>query len=110
MYKTRVGLSPFAGNYNHSNRFRKTNWMCKCTLEKEDESHIKYGNCPIYQDIREKFESLEDDESIMKYFSEVLARRDALEGEDDGGEGAADALLAGGDSGEPLRGSNPSLV
>lgn len=50
---------------------------------------------------------------LMKYFSELLARRDALEDgdtEDAGGRGGVtDALLAGGDSGEPLRGSNPSF-
>ena len=47
------------------------------------------------------------------FFNEVLARRDALEEEDPedgGGQDAADALLAGGDSGEPLWGRNPSLA
>ena len=107
MYKTRVGLRPFAGNYSHSNRF-KTNLMCKCALKKETESHLLYRKCPIYQDIREKFDSFEDDENLVKFFDEVLTRRDALEGEDAGGEGAADIQLAGDHSGEPLWGSNPS--
>jgi len=36
----------------------------------------------VYRDIRDKFGSLEDDNNLMMFFSEVLARRDALEDED----------------------------
>ena len=31
-------------------------------------------------DIREKYASLEDDDSLLRYFGEVIARRDALDG------------------------------
>ena len=113
MFRTRVGLLPFAGNYKHSNKYKQTNWLCFCKQTKEDESHLKDGNCSVYKDIREKFGSLEDDNSLMMFFNEVLARRDALEEEDPedgGGQDAAGALLAGGDSGEPLWGRNPSLA
>ena len=99
-------MLPFAGNYTHSNKYKQTNWLCFCKQKKEEESHIK--DCRLYQDIREKYDSLEDDNSLVMFFSEVLARRDALEEEDrdeTGGRGAADALLAGGDSSEPLLGA-----
>ena len=100
MFNTRVGMLPFAGNYTHSNKYKQTNWLCFCKQKKEEESHIK--DCRLYQDIREKYDSLEDDNSLVMFFSEVLARRDALEEED---RGAADALLAGGDSSKTLVGA-----
>ena len=55
-------------------------------LSKEDETHIKDGNCPIYDDIREKYDDLEDDKNLVSFFREVLWRRNAL-----------DVLLADGD-------------
>ena len=47
-------------------------------------------------DIREKYGSQEDDEELVKFFGEVISRRDALD-EDRGGAAcsATDALLAG---------------
>ena len=93
MFKTRTGLLPFAGNYSNSNRYKQTNWLCICKQNREEEHHIR--TCLVYQDIREKFGSLDDDENLVQFFSEVLARREALEEEDAGGQGAADTLLAG---------------
>ena len=89
------GLLPFAGNYNNSNKYKQTNWLCICKQSREEENHIR--TCLVYQDIREKFGSLEDDENLVQFFSEVLARRDALEedSEDAGGLVATDTLLAG---------------
>ena len=52
-FLSRTKLQPFAGNYSKDKRFLKTDWKCRCLLSKEDESHIKDGNCPIYEDIRE---------------------------------------------------------
>ena len=98
MFRTRVGLQPFAANYKNSMRFKQTNWLCRCLKESESETHIKEGRCPIYMDIREKYASLEDDDSLLRYFGEVIARRDALDGSagDRGGaDTATDTLLAG---------------
>ena len=36
-FYTRVRMQPFAGNFPGDRRFSKTNHMCKCTKEKEDE-------------------------------------------------------------------------
>ena len=96
MFKTRVSMLPFAGNYTKDKRFLKTQWMCRCNEKKEEESHILEGKCPIYKDIFEKYDNLEEDEVIVEFFSEVLARRDSL---DDGtlvAEVATDALLGEG--------------
>ena len=72
------------------------------------------GECSVYADIWEKFDSLEDDESLVKFFGEVLARRDALDEEESRGgtapTSATDTPLAGGDSGEPTWGIIPSLL
>ena len=96
VFRTRVGLLPLAGNYKKSNKFLQTNWLCPCLKESESESHIKDGGCTSYMDIREKYGSLEDDEELVKFFGEVISRRDALD-EDRGGAAysATDALLAG---------------
>ena len=39
-FRTRFGLIFFAGNYSHSKQYSKTNWMCRCGLEREEEGHI----------------------------------------------------------------------
>ena len=96
MFKTRVSMLPFAGNYTRDKRFLKTLWMCRCNEKKEEETHILEGKCPIYKDIFEKYDNFEEDEVIVQFFSEVLARRDAL---DDGtlvAEVATDASLGEG--------------
>ena len=49
-------------------------------------------------DISEKYAYLEDDDSLLRYFGEVIARRDALDGtagDRGGGDTATDTLLAG---------------
>ena len=77
-FKSRVGLLPFAGNFSKDKRFAKSNWLCRCG-EKENESHIKDGTCPIYSDIRIKYGDLDNDEDLVTFFSEVLDRRSKLE-------------------------------
>ena len=89
-------MLPFASNYTRDKRFLKTLWMCRCNEKKEEETHILEGKCPIYKDIFEKYDNFEEDEVIVQFFSEVLARRDAL---DDGtlvAEVATDASLGEG--------------
>ena len=76
-YKTRVGLLPFANNYKNDKRFARTQWMCRCAEEKEDQSHIR--TCPIYSDITEKYPNVDDDENLVKYLHEVLTRRDLID-------------------------------
>ena len=78
-YRTRFGQRPFAGNFSKDKQYAKTNWLCKCGMIKEKESHIIAGKCPVYDDIRGKFSSLERDEDLVDYFNQVLARRDKLE-------------------------------
>ena len=47
--------------------------------EKENESHIKDGTCPIYSDIWEKYGDIDNDEDLVIFFSEVLERKSKLE-------------------------------
>ena len=100
LFRTRVRMQPFAGNFKSDKRFAKTNWLCRCLIKKEEEDHLKFGNCPQYKDIRERYDSLEEDEILARYFGEVLARRDALDEGASGGLPATVALLAEGDPGD----------
>ena len=58
--------------------------MCRCAQEREEESHLIAGDCPVYGDIRENYPDMESDEDLVKFFTEVLARRERLEEEDRG--------------------------
>jgi hypothetical protein len=77
-YKSRYGLLPFAGNFSKDKRFAKSDWMCRCG-QTEKEIHLTAGKCPIYDDIREKYISFENDEDLVSYFKEILDRRDLLD-------------------------------
>ena len=79
MYKTRFGLLPFAGNYSHSRKYEKTNFLCRCEGAREDEKHLKSTDCPVYTDIREQFGDLDNDNDLVNYFTMVLARREELD-------------------------------
>ena len=79
IYRSRFGQRPFAGNFSNHNQYRKTNWMCKCGISKEKETHITSENCPVYSDIREQFQGFEKDEDLVSYFNQVLERRDRLD-------------------------------
>ena len=37
------------------------------------------GRCPVYKDIRDKYDNLEDLEDLVGFFMEVLERRDTLD-------------------------------
>ena len=78
MFKSRVGILPFAGNFSHDKRFSKTNWLCRCGL-KENEAHLTAGTCPIYDDIWQGRGNLKNDEDLVKFFSAVLERRSLLD-------------------------------
>ena len=47
----------------------------------EEVAHLTSGTCPTYQDIFEKFDDLSCDEELVKFYSEILARRDAIDEE-----------------------------
>ena len=57
---------------------RTRDWLCRCG-EKENESHIKDGTCPIYSDIWQKYGDLNNDEDLVNFFYEVLEKRSKLE-------------------------------
>ena len=78
MFKSRVGLLPFAGNFSHDKKFAKTNWLCRCGL-KETETHITAGTCPVYEDIWQARGDLMNDEELVNFFSAVLERRSLLD-------------------------------
>jgi hypothetical protein len=78
MYRTRVGLQDFAGNYGHDKRFSRTEWLCRCGTAREEERHLTAGACPVYGDLAEGVD-LESDEELKDFFQAVLARREALE-------------------------------
>jgi hypothetical protein len=83
-FYTRVRMQPFGGNFSKDNRFRRTDWMCRCAQEREEESHLLAGDCPVYGDIRESYPDLESDNHLVNFFTEVLARRERLEEEERG--------------------------
>ena len=81
-FRTRFGLKKIAGNYSHSKKHEKTNWMCRCGSEREVEGHIIRGQCEVYGDLRSQFGDLQEDNNLVQYFQAVLDRRDSLEEED----------------------------
>ena len=81
-FRTRFGLQDFAGNYSHNRKFAKTDWLCRCGTDKEEEGHIVRGQCSVYKDLREQFGDLSDDGNLVEYFQAVLDRREDLENED----------------------------
>ena len=78
-YRTRYGLQRFAGNYSNNKSFLRSNWLCKCLKSREVESHIMSGKCSVYGDIAQKYTDLTEDENLISLFTEVLARRDELD-------------------------------
>ena len=81
-FYSRVRMQPFAGNYSKDKRFMKSNWLCKCGNEREEESHLMSGSCKVYGDIRNNYGQLDNDEELVQFFNEVLERRIMLEEED----------------------------
>ena len=79
-FRTKYGLQNFAGNYSNDKRFSRTDWLCKCRESREDEAHLMSGQCKVYGDLTEKYSDFTDD-SLIQFFSEVLARRDRLDKE-----------------------------
>ena len=78
-YRSRFGLLAFAGNYQNDKRFANSNWLCRCSKAREDESHLRSGHCKVYDDIVERFGDLNVDENLIQFFAAVLERRDKLD-------------------------------
>ena len=71
-YKSRFGLQPFAGNYQHDARFVKSNWLCHCEELRENESRPRSKLCKVYGDISERLSELTEDESLVQFFAADL--------------------------------------
>ena len=74
-FRTRFGLHSFAGNFSKDRRFAKSNGLCKCKQSREEEVHLLFGLCEVYGDLTHKFNNLTDDDALVQFFQEVLARR-----------------------------------
>ena len=92
IFLSRTKMHQFAANYPKDKRFARSNWMCRCKTEKEEETHLRSGKCAIYGDLKDKYPNLEDDNQLAKFFSSVLDRRTRLEEQD---KQTTDALVVG---------------
>ena len=81
-FRSRYFLQPFAGNYTHNRKYAKSDWLCRCKEDKEEESHITSGSCKVYGDLTSQFGDLKEDSNLLDFFNAVLDRRDNLEDED----------------------------
>jgi hypothetical protein len=77
-YRTRFGMTDFAGNYSNNRKYAKSNWLCLCQNSREEESHLMSGECTVYGDLVNKYSDLTCDENPADLFREVLARRELL--------------------------------
>ena len=82
IFKTRVGLQPFAGNFSHDRRFARTNWLCICLSAREEEPHLTGGQCPVYGDLVDIHGDLEDNDNLVRLFQAILVRREEMESRD----------------------------
>ena len=48
-------------------------------IHSEDEPHLLSGKCEMFGDIRGKYGELNDNESLVRFFKEVLEMRDLLD-------------------------------
>ena len=66
-----------AGNFLKDRRwFEWTDWLYRCG-QLEEQEHLP-RHCPMYDDIREKYQDLDSDENLVPFFWEVLERRDKV--------------------------------
>ena len=84
VFKTRVGMNQFAGNYSHDRRFARTDWLCRCHKAREEESHLISGECDVYGEIRAEFDDLDDDIVLVDFFNRILKMKERLDEEDSG--------------------------
>ena len=75
-FSTRTDMLAIAGNFSKDRRFQRTDWLCRCGHWEEQEHLLRH--CPLYDDIRSKYDELDSDESLVPFFQEVLDKRDKL--------------------------------
>ena len=97
-FRSRFGLLPFAGNYSKDQRFSRSDWLCKCKEARKEESHLTSGRCAVYGDLTMKYSNFTDDDNLVQFFAEVLARRDQLD------------LITSGSGGDTTDGTNPATT
>ena len=54
-FLTRYGLQPLPGNYSGDKIYAKSNWLCKCPEEREEELQVMSGKCKVYGDLPQMF-------------------------------------------------------
>ena len=75
-YKFRSNMTNVKFNYKNDQNYSRELWKCdSCMSAIETQSHILY--CPAYQELREG-KSIDNDEDLVKYISEVFKIRDKL--------------------------------
>ena len=92
-YRTRFGLEKFAGNYSNDRRFASTEWLCRCLEAREEESHLTSRRCTVFGDLKERFGDLHDDENLVQFFHEVLARRDEIDRQKETHDGGVNTIV-----------------
>ena len=92
-YRTRFGLEKFAGNYSNDRRFASSEWLCRCLEAREEESHLTSGRCTVFGDLKERFGDLHDDENLVQFFHEVLARRDEIDRQKETHDGGVNTIV-----------------
>ena len=67
IFRTRTNMLPFAANFSKSNKYKRTNWLCRCGVIREKQGHLVEGRCPVYRDIWEGYSSLEEDRDLARF-------------------------------------------
>ena len=80
-FSTHVKMLPIAGNFSRDRRFLRTGWLCLCG-EREEQEHIM-RHCKIYDDIRDKYGNMDNDDELVQFFRELLERRDNVRDEEE---------------------------
>ena len=92
-YRARFGLEKFTGNYSKDRRFTSLGWLCRCREAREEESHLTSGKCTVFGDLKERFGDLHDDENLVQFFQEVLARRDKIDKQKETHDGGVNTIV-----------------
>ena len=92
-YSTRFGLENFAGNYSNDRRFSSSEWLCRCEEAREEESHLTSGKCKVFGDLNERLGDLHNDENLVQFFQEVLARRDEIDKKQETCDGGVNTIV-----------------
>ena len=93
--------------FSHNKKYAKTEWLCQCKREKEEEGHILSGKCNVYSDLISQFGDLAEDKNLVQFFQAVLDRREELEEEDRRQQSLTAAVIARPDHGNVDRTSRP---